>query len=145
MKKVGVILLSGGLDSTTAASWACRQRFDLTALTLDYAQAHRREVDAATKVAEALGIKQHIVDVSSFSKLAWYSALTSPSEFSAPHVRTVDEMAVGIPNTYVPMRNTFFLALAAAALESRCLSLIEHDEQEPRGLRASLIIAANAV
>ena len=145
MRKMGVVLLSGGLDSTTVAAYAKRQGYQLTALTLDYGQKHSKEVQAAKKVAQELGVKQEIIDVSFFRKLAWYSALTSPQDFEVPRLRDSHEMAKDIPITYVPLRNTFFITIAAAFLESQVLSLIENERANPEELEASIFIAANAI
>src|SRR5438067_1432978 len=102
MRRLGIVLLSGGLDSTTLAAMAVRQGYELSALTVHYGQSHAREVQAAAAVAEALGIEQRIVDVSFFGELAWYSALTHPEHFTLPAQRTAQEMAHDIPITYVP-------------------------------------------
>src|SRR5690349_5467673 len=124
MRKIGLVLLSGGLDSTTVASLAKREAYELSALTVDYGQTHRREIEAAGAVAGRLGIPHHVARVDFYRELAWYSALTSPAEFSAPVDRAAEAMAEDIPITYVPLRNTFFLTLGAAWLESRVLSAI---------------------
>ena len=117
-RKLGVILLSGGLDSTTAATQAVSEGYDLVAVTVHYGQLHSRELDAAATVAATLGVRQEVVDVSFFRELAWYSALTNPDRFAIPEGRSPEEMAADIPITYVPMRNTFLLSLASAYLES---------------------------
>jgi 7-cyano-7-deazaguanine synthase len=114
MTRPAVILLSGGLDSATAAAIARDQKFDLHALSVDYGQRHRFELEASRRVADALGIKRHVtvkVDLGSFAT----SALTSGPP--VPKGRTAAEMAVGIPVTYVPARNTVFLALALGLAE----------------------------
>ncbi|MCX7402018.1 MAG: 7-cyano-7-deazaguanine synthase QueC [Planctomycetia bacterium] len=116
-KKRAVVLLSGGLDSATAAAWACRQGFALTALTIDYGQRHRVELDSARAVASALGISDHFtlaVDLAAFGG----SALTDPS-LAIPKGRLESEMTHGIPLTYVPARNTIFLSLALGLAEAR--------------------------
>lgn len=145
MKKIGVILLSGGLDSTTIAAYAKKQGYELIAMTLHYGQRHSKEVESAKRVAQAMGIKQEIIDVSFFKKLAWYSALTSPENFKLPKQRDRDEMAKDIPITYIPLRNTFFITIAAAFLESEVLSLIENEKVDPAELDASIFIAANVI
>ena len=102
-----VVLLSGGLDSYTAAAIARAQRFALCALTIHYGQRHAREVEAARAVAHALGVEQHLelaVDLRAIGG----SSLTS--EAAVPRDR--DLKAAGIPSTYVPARNTIFLSLA---------------------------------
>lgn len=109
-----VLLLSGGLDSTTAGAIARAEGFELYALTVDYGQRHRFELAAASRVAAWLGVKRHetvAVDLARFGG----SALTAPID--VPKDRSADEMAVGIPATYVPARNTVFLSLALAMAE----------------------------
>lgn len=145
MKRLGLILLSGGLDSTTVAALARRQGYELSALTIHYGQAHAREVGAARKISEALGIKHRIIDITFFKDLAWYSALTRPDQFTLPTERTPDEMSKAIPITYVPLRNTLFLTLGAAFLESEALWAIEREGADPAKLDATLFIAANAI
>ncbi len=116
-KAVAVVLLSGGLDSATAAAWAQREGYSLAALTLDYGQRHRVELDAARQVAASLGITDHIVlpiDLTAFGG----SALTD-SNIAVPKGRSTTAMADGIPVTYVPARNTVFLSLALAMAETR--------------------------
>ena len=139
------MLLSGGLDSTTVAAMALRHGYELSAVTVHYGQAHAREIDAARRVAEALGIKQRVVDLTFFRDLAWYSALTHPEQFSLPAERSLDEMAADIPITYVPLRNTLFVTLGAAFLESEALDAIERRGVDPAELEARLFIAANAL
>ena len=102
-----VVLLSGGLDSYTAAAIARAQRFTLFALTIDYGQRHAREIEAARAVAGALGVERHLelaVDLRAIGG----SSLTSDA--AVPRDR--DLQAAGIPSTYVPARNTIFLSLA---------------------------------
>ncbi len=116
-KAVAVVLLSGGLDSATAAAWAQREGYSLAALTLDYGQRHRVEIDAARRIAANLGITDHIVlpiDLTAFGG----SALTD-SNVAVPKGRSTAAMADGIPATYVPARNTVFLSLALAMAETR--------------------------
>jgi 7-cyano-7-deazaguanine synthase len=102
-----VVLLSGGLDSYTAAAIAKSQRFTLFALTIDYGQRHAREIEAARAVAGALGIARHLeleVDLRAIGG----SSLTTDT--AVPRDRDLD--AGDIPSTYVPARNTIFLSLA---------------------------------
>jgi 7-cyano-7-deazaguanine synthase len=102
-----VVLLSGGLDSYTAAAVAKSEGFELCALTIRYGQRHEREVQSARAVARALGIARHLelpIDLRGIGG----SSLTS--EASVPRDR--DLSAAGIPSTYVPARNTIFLSLA---------------------------------
>ena len=101
------MLLSGGLDSYTAAALAKAQRFTLFALTIHYGQRHAREVEAARAVARALGIERHLeleVDLRAIGG----SSLTSDA--AVPRDRDLE--AGEIPSTYVPARNTIFLSLA---------------------------------
>lgn len=144
-RKLGIVLLSGGLDSTTAATEAIQDGYELTAVTVHYGQKHGRELDSAAAVAARLGIKQRVVDVSFFRDLAWFSALTNPGEFEVPDDRDVDQMAADIPITYVPMRNTFLLSLASAYLESEVLHVIEREEVPAEDIQAGIFIAANAI
>jgi len=109
-----VILLSGGIDSTTTAAVAREQGFELYALTVAYGQRHAVELDAARKVAAALGVARHVVqsiDLSAFGG----SALTA--DIAVPKDRSTVEMGEDIPITYVPARNTVFLSLALAWAE----------------------------
>ena len=102
-----VALLSGGLDSYTAAAIAKAQRFTLYALTIHYGQRHAREIEAARAVAAALGVERHLeleVDLRPIGG----SSLTADAP--VPHERDLD--ATVIPSTYVPARNTIFLSLA---------------------------------
>ena len=112
--KPAVILLSGGLDSATVAAIARQQRFALYALSVDYGQRHRFELAAARRVAEALGVQRHVVLAVDLAQLGG-SALTAA--IAVPKDRPADEMAHGIPITYVPARNTVLLSLALAYAE----------------------------
>ena len=108
-----VALLSGGLDSYTAAAIAKAQRFTLFALTIHYGQRHAREVEAARAVARALGVERHLELEVDLRKIGG-SSLTS--DIPVPHER--DLSADGIPSTYVPARNTIFLSLALGWAEA---------------------------
>ena len=70
MRKIGVILLSGGLDSTTVATYAQKLGYELVAITLNYGQKHSKEVESAKKVAQLLGIKQEVIDVSFLQQIS---------------------------------------------------------------------------
>jgi 7-cyano-7-deazaguanine synthase len=142
---LGLVLLSGGLDSTTVAALATREPYDLAAITVQYGQSHQREIEAARQVAAALGLRHEVVEASFFGKLAWRSALTSPEAFAAPADRPAETMATEIPITYVPFRNTFLLTLGAAHLESAALAAIEGDGVPAQEVTATLFIAANAI
>ena len=108
MKKA-VALSSGGLDSTTAIALAIEQGFDVYALSFDYGQRHRCELEAARRVASALGVREHIV-TSIDLRIFGGSALTADIE--VPKHRKHDCISTEIPITYVPARNTIFLSLA---------------------------------
>lgn len=111
-QRKAVVLLSGGLDSYTAAAIARAEGHALYALTVRYGQVHAREIDAARAVARALGVARHLelaVDLAAVGG----SALTGAGE--VPKDRPLDEG--GIPATYVPARNTVLLALALAWAE----------------------------
>ena len=121
-----VVLLSGGLDSYTAAAVAREEGRELYALTINYGQRHQRELEAARAVASTLRVLRHVelaIDLSQFGG----SSLTSPMDI--PKNRALD--ATDIPSTYVPARNTIFLALALGWAE-----VIEASE---------IIIGVNAV
>jgi 7-cyano-7-deazaguanine synthase len=114
MSKPAVILLSGGLDSATTAAIAQADGFELSALSFDYGQRHRDELEASRRVGQSLGIPRHVtlsIDLRPFGA----SALTAAIE--VPKGRTAVEMETGIPITYVPARNTVFLSLALAYAE----------------------------
>jgi 7-cyano-7-deazaguanine synthase len=109
-----VVLLSGGLDSATALAVARGEGYRCHALTISYGQRHAAELEAARRVAAALGaVEQRIMhlDLRAFGG----SALTA--DIAVPRDRPQDEMASGIPVTYVPARNTVFLSLALAWAE----------------------------
>jgi 7-cyano-7-deazaguanine synthase len=109
-----VILLSGGLDSATAAAMAKQQGFQLHALSFRYGQRHEREIEAAKTVAAFLKAKTHRVIEFDLRAIGG-SALTD--QIAVPKGRSAKEMARGIPVTYVPARNTIFLAFALALAE----------------------------
>ena len=114
MSNKAVILLSGGLDSTTCLAIAKHQGFDLNALTFNYGQRHDFELSSAQKVVDHFQIKNHSVvniDLAQFGG----SALTD--EINVPKDRSESEMT-DIPITYVPARNTVFLSLALAWAET---------------------------
>ena len=145
MKKLAIVLLSGGLDSTTVAAQAVREGYELSAITVHYGQLHSKELQAARNIAAELALAHQVVDLSFYRELAWYSALTNPEDFEIPENRETDEMSSDIPITYVPLRNTFFLTLAAAYLESQALHFLESEGGAPSELEVTLLIAANAI
>jgi len=103
-----VVLLSGGLDSYTAAAVARRDGFDVCALSFRYGQRHRQEIEAASRVARSVGVTRHLVLDLDLTAIGG-SSLTS-SDMAVPKDRDVD--ATDIPSTYVPARNTIFLSVA---------------------------------
>jgi len=109
-----VCLLSGGLDSSTCLGVARRDGFECYALSFDYGQRHRVELDAATKVAKFFGVrKMRIVRID----LRAFGASALTADVDVPKNRSVEEMQEGIPITYVPARNTIFLSFALAWAE----------------------------
>ena len=111
MTSPAVVLLSGGLDSSTTLAMARATGHDCHCLSIDYGQRHRSELDAAARVAQALGAKAHKVVRIDLGAVGG-SALTDPA-IAVP----VDGVQPGIPVTYVPARNTIMLALALAEAE----------------------------
>jgi len=110
-----VVLLSGGLDSATSLAWAVERGFAAHALTVDYGQRHRGELDAAARLAASLGAASgRVVRVELPGAVG--SALTNPA-LSLPRERAPEEIGRGIPATYVPARNLLFLALALGLAE----------------------------
>ena len=109
-----VCLLSGGLDSSTCLALARRDGFACCAITFDYGQRHKFELEAAARVAAALGVERRLV-VKIGLDVFGGSALTA--DLAVPKSRSLDEMSRGIPVTYVPARNTIFLSLALAWAE----------------------------
>lgn len=109
-----VVLLSGGLDSTTTLAIAQKGGFACFTLTMQYGQRHAQEIDAARRIAQHFGVVQHItmpIDLRQFGG----SALTS--DLPVPKDRPLDQISHGIPVTYVPARNTIFLSFALAWAE----------------------------
>ena len=114
MSNKAVILLSGGLDSTTCLAIAKNQGFDLNALTLNYGQRHDFELKSAQKIVDHFKIKNHsVVNIN----LAQFGGSALTDEIDVPKDRSESEMT-DIPITYVPARNTVFLSLALAWAET---------------------------
>ncbi|MHB8191032.1 MAG: 7-cyano-7-deazaguanine synthase QueC [Ferrimicrobium sp.] len=110
-----VVLLSGGLDSTTVLAIALDQGYDVYALSFDYGQRHQVELDAARRVARAMDVVNHVV-VGIDLRIFGGSALTDA--IAVPHHDHVEELSESIPVTYVPARNTIFLSFALAWAET---------------------------
>lgn len=113
--KSAVVLFSGGLDSTTVLAWALREGYACYALSFDYGQRHRQELDCAREIAAAFGVVRHAVvefDLKQFGG----SALTDKIE--VPKSKSAEGIGTDIPVTYVPARNTIFLSFALAWAET---------------------------
>ena len=113
--KHAVVLLSGGLDSATTLAISREQGYEAYALSFDYGQRHQRELEAARKIAKSLGAKEHRL-VKIDNQLFCGSALTD--DIDVPKSRSERQISSGIPVTYVPARNTVFLANALAWAET---------------------------
>jgi len=113
--KRAVVLLSGGLDSTTTLATAIAEGYETYALSFDYGQRHKIELDAARRIARALGAKEHRVAKIDM-RIFGCSALTD--DVDVPKKRSQTEIGHGIPATYVPARNTIFLSYALALAET---------------------------
>jgi len=109
-----VCLLSGGLDSATCLAFARREGYACYALSFDYGQRHRIELEAAGRVATALGAERHVTAKIPLNVFGGSALTTEPA---VPKSRSMEEMAHGIPITYVPARNTIFLSFALAWAE----------------------------
>lgn len=114
-QRPAVILLSGGLDSTTTLAMARHEGYELNAISFRYGQRHQHEIAAAERIAKLAGVRRHVVvdiDLRQFGG----SALTS--EIAVPKHDSVDQIGDTIPVTYVPARNTVFLSFALAWAET---------------------------
>ena len=114
-KTRAVVLLSGGLDSTTVLALAAKQGYELYALSFQYGQKHAFELEAASRIAARYGTAQHVifdVNIGQFGGSALTTAIAVPKD------RDMAEVDTEIPVTYVPARNTVFLSLALAWAET---------------------------
>lgn len=114
MSRAAVVLLSGGLDSTTTLALAAKAGYQAHALTFRYGQRHELEVEAARQIAATFKVQQHVVaDID----LAMFGGSALTDDIEVPKGRGEIEMSDGIPITYVPARNTIFLSFALAWAE----------------------------
>jgi len=111
-----VILLSGGLDSSTVLYQAQADGCESYAISFDYQQRHRRELESAHAIAHAAGITKH--QIVSFDLTLWGGSALTDQKIDYPRDRTLDQMSETIPITYVPARNTIFLSFALAWAET---------------------------
>lgn len=114
MSRRAVVLLSGGIDSATAAAMAQAEGYQLHALTFRYGQRHTREVESAERIATAIGVLRHLILDLDLRRIGG-SALTA--DIPVPKGRRIEAISSGIPVTYVPARNTIFLSYALAWAE----------------------------
>ena len=111
-----VILLSGGLDSSTVLYQAIADGCECYAISFDYRQRHRRELESARAIALAAGVKAH--QIVNFDLALWGGSALTDDRIELPSDRTLAEMSQNIPITYVPARNTIFLSFALAYAET---------------------------
>ncbi len=109
-----VVLLSGGIDSSTALYYAKHKGYDCRCLIFDYGQRHRKEIESAKKVAKACSAKWQVVKFN----LSWKGSALLDKKISVPKKRSLYKIGSGIPRTYVPARNTIFLSFAASYAEA---------------------------
>ncbi|MEM8722680.1 MAG: 7-cyano-7-deazaguanine synthase QueC [Cyanobacteria bacterium P01_G01_bin.39] len=109
-----VVLISGGLDSATTAAIAIAQGYEVIALSFRYGQRHQRELDAAQKIVAALGIKEHFITDIDLSQ--WGGSSLTDQEMAIPQDGVQPDV---IPSTYVPGRNTVFMAIALSLAEAK--------------------------
>ena len=108
-----VVLLSGGLDSTTCLAMAKDQGFEVYALSFQYGQRHSHELDCAKRIAQEMGVKKH--HIAQIHLDAFGGSALTDSSIEVPKERPLEDMEKEIPVTYVPARNTIFLSFALAA------------------------------
>ena len=111
-----VILLSGGLDSSTVLYQALADGCECYAISFDYQQRHRRELDAAISIAKKAGVVEH--QIVNFDLTQWGGSALTDNSIDLPQERSLEEMSQNIPITYVPARNTIFLSFALAYAET---------------------------
>lgn len=116
-----VILLSGGLDSSTVLYLAKSEGYDCYALSFDYQQRHRRELEAARTIATAAGVSHRTIG---FDLGLWGGSALTDNQIALPQDRDLAAMSASIPITYVPARNTIFLSFALAYAEAIAASRV---------------------
>lgn len=109
-----VVLLSGGIDSSTALYYAKDKSYDCHCLIFDYGQRHKREMESAKKIAKVCGAKWQVIKFN----LPWKGSALLDKGISVPKRRSLREIKNGIPITYVPARNTIFLSFATSYAEA---------------------------
>ena len=114
MKNRAVVLLSGGLDSAVTLYSAKREGYECHCLTFDYGQRHKKEIEQASRLAQIAGASFRLVEL----KLPWSGSSLLDKYADLPRDRSIAEIGSGIPDTYVPGRNTIFLSIAASFAES---------------------------
>jgi 7-cyano-7-deazaguanine synthase len=111
-----VVLLSGGLDSSTVLYQAKADGYECYAISFDYQQRHRRELNSAEAIARCAGVKEH--QVVSFDLRQWGGSALTDDDIDLPEHRSLEQMSENIPITYVPARNTIFLSFGLSYAEA---------------------------
>jgi 7-cyano-7-deazaguanine synthase len=122
MSTRAVVLLSGGMDSTTALAMTRKEGFEIVALTFDYGQIHRKEIAAAKRIVNHFHVRDHRIARIDLTEIG-ESALTD-RQIDIPEQRSFDEIGRGVPVTYVPARNTILLAYALGLAEAAAAQAI---------------------
>jgi 7-cyano-7-deazaguanine synthase len=112
-----VVLLSGGLDSSTVLYQAKTDGYECYAISFDYQQRHRRELQSAQAIARCANVKEH--QVISFDLRQWGGSALTDEDIDLPEHRSLDQMSQDIPITYVPARNTIFLSFGLSYAEAK--------------------------
>ena len=127
MAKKAVVLLSGGLDSAVTLFYATNKGYECFALSFDYGQRHKSEIDRAKRIAAAAGAHFKTVKLA----LPWKGSSLTDTKLALPINRTIGEIKSGVPSTYVPARNTIFLSIAASyaeVIDARKIFIGAHSE-----------------